>query len=134
MSLSYSDFYIYISVHRWARSHRHGSDSRSPLPSLALPESSSEAFTIQPPTIVQHERKMHSKTESQEGVNNLLPSTPTKGGKKGKTTTKSISAIFSSPNCTTVMAQTGTTAILHCEVNDIAENTVRIELCWFAFV
>ncbi|XP_077299470.1 zwei Ig domain protein zig-8-like [Arctopsyche grandis] len=116
-------------MHRWARSHRHNGDSRSPLPSLALPESSSEAFTSQPPTIIQHNsekpKKAPSKTESQEGINNLLPSTPTKGSKKGqKTTVKNISTIFSSPNCTTIMAQTGTTAILHCEVNDIAENTV----------
>lgn len=123
-------FFIHFSVHRWARSHRHNGDSRSPLPSLALPESSSEAFTSQPPTIIQHNsekpKKAPSKTESQEGINNLLPSTPTKGSKKGqKTTVKNISTIFSSPNCTTVMAQTGTTAILHCEVNDIAENTVR---------
>lgn len=38
-----------------------------------------------------------------------------KGGKSG---------IFLTDNCTTVIAQIGTTAILHCEVSDITENTV----------
>lgn len=38
-----------------------------------------------------------------------------KGGKAG---------IFLTENCTTVIAQIGTTAILHCEVSDITENTV----------
>ncbi|XP_013198647.1 uncharacterized protein LOC106141546 [Amyelois transitella] len=38
-----------------------------------------------------------------------------KGGKSG---------IFLTENCTTVIAQIGTTAILHCEVSDITENTV----------
>ncbi|XP_075986268.1 uncharacterized protein LOC142983241 [Anticarsia gemmatalis] len=38
-----------------------------------------------------------------------------KGGKVG---------IFLTENCTTVIAQIGTTAILHCEVSDITENTV----------
>ncbi|KAL4713757.1 hypothetical protein ACJJTC_004288 [Scirpophaga incertulas] len=38
-----------------------------------------------------------------------------KGGKNG---------IFLTENCTTVIAQIGTTAILHCEVSDITENTV----------
>ncbi|KAL0860555.1 hypothetical protein ABMA27_009926 [Loxostege sticticalis] len=38
-----------------------------------------------------------------------------KGGKGG---------IFLTENCTTVIAQIGTTAILHCEVSDITENTV----------
>ncbi|XP_068624215.1 uncharacterized protein [Battus philenor] len=32
--------------------------------------------------------------------------------------------IFLTDNCTTVVAQIGTTAILHCEVSDITENTV----------
>ncbi|CAB3226018.1 unnamed protein product [Arctia plantaginis] len=32
--------------------------------------------------------------------------------------------IFLTENCTTVIAQIGTTAILHCEVSDITENTV----------
>ncbi|XP_052743729.1 uncharacterized protein LOC112050277 [Bicyclus anynana] len=32
--------------------------------------------------------------------------------------------IFLTDNCTTVIAQIGTTAILHCEVSDITENTV----------
>lgn len=41
-----------------------------------------------------------------------------KGGKSG---------IFLTENCTTVIAQIGTTAILHCEVSDITENTVRIK-------
>lgn len=39
-------------------------------------------------------------------------------GKVGKT------GIFLTDNCTTVIAQIGTTAILHCEVSDITENTV----------
>ncbi|XP_037301424.1 uncharacterized protein LOC119191638, partial [Manduca sexta] len=39
-------------------------------------------------------------------------------GKSGK------SGIFLTENCTTVIAQIGTTAILHCEVSDITENTV----------
>ncbi|KAG6465768.1 hypothetical protein O3G_MSEX015377, partial [Manduca sexta] len=38
-------------------------------------------------------------------------------GKSGK------SGIFLTENCTTVIAQIGTTAILHCEVSDITENT-----------
>ncbi|XP_072946402.1 uncharacterized protein [Epargyreus clarus] len=38
-----------------------------------------------------------------------------KGGKSG---------IFLTDNCTTVIAQIGTTAVLHCEVSDITENTV----------
>lgn len=36
----------------------------------------------------------------------------------------SKSGIFLTENCTTVIAQIGTTAILHCEVSDITENTV----------
>lgn len=40
-----------------------------------------------------------------------------KGGKNG---------IFLTENCTTVIAQIGTTAILHCEVSDITENTVSV--------
>ncbi|XP_063547506.1 uncharacterized protein LOC134754948 [Cydia strobilella] len=39
-------------------------------------------------------------------------------GKVGKT------GIFLTENCTTVIAQIGTTAVLHCEVSDITENTV----------
>lgn len=39
-------------------------------------------------------------------------------GKVGK------AGIFLTENCTTVIAQIGTTAILHCEVSDITENTV----------
>ncbi|XP_053620344.1 uncharacterized protein LOC128680893 [Plodia interpunctella] len=39
-------------------------------------------------------------------------------GKSGK------NGIFLTENCTTVIAQIGTTAILHCEVSDITENTV----------
>ena len=34
--------------------------------------------------------------------------------------------IFLTENCTTVIAQIGTTAILHCEVSDITENTVSV--------
>ncbi|XP_028030661.1 uncharacterized protein LOC114243387 [Bombyx mandarina] len=34
------------------------------------------------------------------------------------------SGIFLTENCTTVIAQIGTTAVLHCEVSDITENTV----------
>lgn len=41
-------------------------------------------------------------------------------GKVGK------SGIFLTENCTTVIAQIGTTAVLHCEVSDITENTVSI--------
>ncbi|KAJ0171845.1 hypothetical protein K1T71_012608 [Dendrolimus kikuchii] len=44
------------------------------------------------------------------GVNKLA-----KSGKTG---------IFLTENCTTVVAQIGTTAVLHCEVSDITENTV----------
>ncbi|CAH4029817.1 unnamed protein product [Pieris brassicae] len=36
----------------------------------------------------------------------------------------SKNGIFLTDNCTTVIAQIGTTAILHCEVSDITENTV----------
>lgn len=36
----------------------------------------------------------------------------------------SKSGIFLTENCTTVIAQIGTTAVLHCEVSDITENTV----------
>ncbi|VVC93894.1 unnamed protein product [Leptidea sinapis] len=36
----------------------------------------------------------------------------------------SKNGIFLTENCTTVIAQIGTTAILHCEVSDITENTV----------
>lgn len=36
--------------------------------------------------------------------------------------------IFLTENCTTVIAQIGTTAILHCEVSDITENTVSLLL------
>ncbi|CAG4968680.1 unnamed protein product [Parnassius apollo] len=36
----------------------------------------------------------------------------------------SKNGIFLTDNCTTVVAQIGTTAILHCEVSDITENTV----------
>ncbi|XP_013138377.1 PREDICTED: uncharacterized protein LOC106103230 [Papilio polytes] len=36
----------------------------------------------------------------------------------------SKTGIFLTDNCTTVVAQIGTTAILHCEVSDITENTV----------
>ncbi|CAH0598304.1 unnamed protein product [Chrysodeixis includens] len=39
-------------------------------------------------------------------------------GKSGK------AGIFLTDNCTSVIAQIGTTAILHCEVSDITENTV----------
>lgn len=38
----------------------------------------------------------------------------------------SKTGIFLTDNCTTVVAQIGTTAILHCEVSDITENTVSI--------
>lgn len=38
------------------------------------------------------------------------------------------SGIFLTENCTTVVAQIGTTAILHCEVSDITENTVSVIL------
>lgn len=34
--------------------------------------------------------------------------------------------IFLTENCTTVIAQIGTTAVLHCEVSDITENTVSL--------
>lgn len=43
-------------------------------------------------------------------------------GKVGK------AGIFLTENCTTVIAQIGTTAILHCEVSDITENTVSLTL------
>lgn len=41
------------------------------------------------------------------------------------------SGIFLTENCTTVVAQIGTTAILHCEVSDITENTVSVILLLF---
>lgn len=55
-------------------------------------------------------KKMY-RDSSASAVNNLSA----KGAKSG---------IFLTENCTTVVAQIGTTAILHCEVSDITENTV----------
>ncbi|XP_041971454.1 uncharacterized protein LOC121727605 [Aricia agestis] len=55
-------------------------------------------------------KKMY-RDSAASGVNKL-------GGKGGKV------GIFLTDNCTTVIAQIGTTAVLHCEVSDITENTV----------
>ncbi|XP_049881312.1 uncharacterized protein LOC126377558 [Pectinophora gossypiella] len=47
------------------------------------------------------------------------------GSSANKLSGKNVkSGIFLTENCTTVIAQIGTTAILHCEVSDITENTV----------
>lgn len=43
-----------------------------------------------------------------------------------KITGKGRGGIFLTENCTTVIAQIGTTAVLHCEVSDITENTVSL--------
>lgn len=42
----------------------------------------------------------------------------------------SKAGIFLTENCTSVIAQIGTTAILHCEVSDITENTVSFNLIY----
>ncbi|KOB75820.1 putative limbic system-associated membrane protein [Operophtera brumata] len=46
------------------------------------------------------------------------------GANVNKISAKGRGGIFLTENCTTVIAQIGTTAILHCEVSDITENTV----------
>lgn len=46
------------------------------------------------------------------------------GSNVNKISAKGRGGIFLTENCTTVIAQIGTTAILHCEVSDITENTV----------
>ncbi|GBP92346.1 Mariner Mos1 transposase [Eumeta japonica] len=55
-------------------------------------------------------KKIHRDTSS--SLSNKLSGKSNKNG------------IFLTENCTTVVAQIGTTAILHCEVSDITENTV----------
>ncbi|XP_034825977.1 uncharacterized protein [Maniola hyperantus] len=84
-----------------------------------------------------HHNKHHDRLQDKEVIAELDESSISKSLNKvkklyrdstasagNKLSGKTKNGIFLTDNCTTVIAQIGTTAILHCEVSDITENTV----------
>ncbi|XP_039746803.1 uncharacterized protein LOC120624367 [Pararge aegeria] len=84
-----------------------------------------------------HHNKHHERLQDKEIITELDETSISKSLNKvkklyrdssasavNKLSGKAKNGIFLTDNCTTVIAQIGTTAILHCEVSDITENTV----------
>ncbi|CAH2239684.1 jg12460 [Pararge aegeria aegeria] len=83
-----------------------------------------------------HHNKHHERLQDKEIITELDETSISKSLNKvkklyrdssasavNKLSGKAKNGIFLTDNCTTVIAQIGTTAILHCEVSDITENT-----------